>query len=665
MAVCYTARMQFGPHQDSEGIMAEILGACRAGRIDEVMFFAFAEEQNDGHDPLERIRAWMAAIRPWKAALEAEGVEVSLNPWHSLLHCDRHRTLKPGQDWQTMVDWRGQAASAMACPLDPAWRAYYAEAMGLFAAEGFRVIWVDDDIRYHNHAPLDWGGCWCPLHVAAFNARAGVEASRDEIVAKVLAPGEPHPWRQVWLDLWDESHCALVAAWRDIVEAEGARLGLMSSGLDAHAMEGRRWGKWWAALASRFPKTHRPHFWGYSDGSGDMIVYGIAQLQQTRLVQPDDCESSPEIENFPYGPWNKSFRQTAAQMALAQVFGSDRLAVSLYDFMGNLPSDEPERAAFLGKIKPLLAWLGGQFPRNMMPAGVGLPWHEDVSRNLHTDGRRDWRALEAPSRGWGNWLGAFGFAFQAHAHPAVNALSGAMAWGFDEETLRTWLARGLLLDGPAAAILVERGLGELIGLDTARFVDQTSVLYAMEETVDAEFGLRVGAQMSLNAEKPYKDRLLQGGLMAGTTRISVLRDPLQREVGHGGVLFENGLGGRTAVMPWDASAGTNLCTQRQAQLDRVLHWLSRGTAFGAVRGGAWLVPQFFTDGTNWRGVVWNASPDAIRDFSVAPPEGMGPIVRATRCDAEGRSSEATVSQDGISLDAPLHQWEFVVLNARD
>lgn len=662
MAARYTLRMQFGPHETMRQIREELIETCRKAKADEVMFFAFAEEQNDGHDSLERIRAWMAAIRPWKRALERKGIEVSLNPWHSVLHCDRGRHLKPGQNWQPMMDWRGRAATAVVCPLDPGWRAYYLEALRLFAAEGFRVIWVDDDIRYHNHDPLDWGGCWCPLHVAAFNQRTGANADREAIVRAALAPGAPHPWRAAWMDLWDEQHCALLAEWRDVVEAAGSRLGLMSSDPEVHAAEGRRWERWWPSLAARFENVHRPHFWGYSEGGPELLPVGMAMLHQNRMTQPETVESAPEIECFPYGPWNKSYRQTLAQMSLAQVFGSDRLAVSLYDFMGNLPSDDPERARFLGRMKPMLAWIGEQFPRALRPVGVGVPWNPDMGRAAHLDGRVDWRVLELRTRGWDRWLAAFGIAFSKEAQPLVNAVSGPVAWAIPEDTLREWLTRGLLLDGPAAAILIARGFGEAIGMDQPRFMTQEDVLYAMEESLGPEFGLRVGAQMSLNAEKPYKDRLLQAALHPNAHVVSVLRTPIQAAAGHGMVLFENAHGGRAAIAPWDATAGTNLCVQRQAQIRKVVAWLARDRACGMVEGGAWLTPLFMTDGACWRGAVWNGSADACPGFTVTPPEGMPPLARAVLCTSEGRRIEIKVEDNHVALPKRMQQWECVILN---
>ena len=66
--------------------------------VDEIMFFYFAEEQNDGHDTLEEIQQWIDRSRPYRLALKEADVITSLNPWHSVLHCDR-----PLFQWEVVV----------------------------------------------------------------------------------------------------------------------------------------------------------------------------------------------------------------------------------------------------------------------------------------------------------------------------------------------------------------------------------------------------------------------------------------------------------------------------------------------------------------------------------------------------------------------------------
>ncbi len=658
----FTLRMQFGPHQDPADVTEQLLRLVRQAPVDEVMLFYFAEEQNDGHETHERLKQWIDRSRPYRQALKQAGVALSLNPWHSMLHCDRGRRLKPGQEWQTMADPKGRRADAIACLLDPRWRAYYFETLRMYAREGFRVVWIDDDIRYHNHAPLEWGGCFCPLHVAEFNRRAGTRATREEIVRACLAPGAPHPWRGLWMDMWQGTILEFLDECRRILEAGGARMGLMSSAMESHAAEGRRWEEWWRAFGGGQPPIHRPAFWGYSDWTGHQLVLGIAGLDQNRTIQPAELESGPEIENGPYGRWNKSFRQTFAQMAVAHILGSSGLNISLHDFMGNRPDDEPERTTFLEKVRPNMDWLADHFPMTLKSAGVGVPWSQDMGRLIRLEQGKSWAELQCSSRGWSNWLGTAGLAFSARPQERVNALAGPIAWSFDDATLKKWLAAGLLLDGVAASILVERGLGKWIGIASARFVTKKDMLYSIEECRDETFAARAGAQMSVNPW-PHVCRLLQAGLLPGAQVISDLRDPLQAVVGHGAFLFRNELGGRVAVVPWDASLdGVPLMDiHRSTQLKRIVDWLADGNSTGRADGGAWLIPQFLRDGPTWRGVVWNAGPDEVATFSVQRPHGMPPIREAWHLTPAGRRTAAAVEGDVIRVADALHQWEPVIL----
>lgn len=657
----FTLRMQFGPHQDPEEVTRWLLKLKDEAPVDEVMVFFFAEEMNDGHDTLERIDEWITQTRPWRQALKDAGVAISLNPWHSMLHTDRGRRFKLGQDWQPMVGPTGQQAQAQVCPLDPGWQVYYAESMRRYAREQFRVIWIDDDIRYHNHGPLEWGGCFCSLHVAEFNRRTGTQATREEIVAACTAPGEPHPWREIWLDMWQQTLLGIITDWREIVEAEGCRLGLMSSCFESHGAEGRHWADWWKAFSGDKPPVHRPHFWGYSDMLGSSLPQCIALLDQNRQVQPEGTESGPEIENFPYGRWHKSFRQTGAQLALAHILGSTNLNLSLYDFMGNAPDDEPQRTDFLRRWRPACDWLADTFPMSLHSTGVGLPWSEDMGRRVHTEstGGPHWFSLVCPHRGWAGWLGAAGVSFTMR--PAdVNALCGAGAWAFTDDELRRWLAGGLLLDGPAAAILIERGFGPLIGLRDTRFMVQDERLYAVEHTLDPAFGPRVGAEMNINGGG-YAARLLQGEPLPGVRFASDLRGPKNDVVGHGLALFENALGGRVAVVPWDANVAASPTPQRVAQLMGIQRFLDPQHSAGRVEGGAWLVSQFLTDGNAWRTVVWNASPDELDTFTVFPPAGMPDPRQATHVTGRGERLPAQLTGNTVTLARPLYEWEFVVL----
>jgi hypothetical protein len=129
-------------------------------------------------------------------------------------------------------------------------------------------------------------------------------------------------------------------------------------------------------------------------------------------------------------------------------------------------------------------------------------------------------------------------------------------------------------------------------------------------------------------------------------------------------LFENALGGRVAMAPWrvtDPFYASGLTIQRWGQLTKAVDWLAHGRSLGSVAGGPWLVPQFLTDGSAWRGVVWNASPDALGEFTVRVPEAMGGVRAAMQITAAGGMLPACVEGDRVRTEEPVGQWEFVVL----
>jgi hypothetical protein len=664
----FTLRMQFGLHQNSDEISRQLLELVEQAPVDEIMFFFFAEELNEGHETLERIGEWIEHSRPYREALVRAGVKVCLNPWHSIMHSERGRTLKPGQNWQTMVDPTGSQAKAIICPLDPQWREYFETTLRLYAREDFHVIWIDDDIRLFGHSPLRWGGCFCPLHVAEFNRRNGLAATQEEIIAACTASGTPHPWRELWLDMWNATQTELVSRWRAIAEAGGKQLGLMSSDPEKHSAEGRRWNDWWRAIAGDQPVIHRPNYWWYRDMPGSELATSIARLDQYRTLHPPAVVPGPEIDCYPYGRWNKSFRQTGAQMALAHILGAATLNISLHDFMGNDVHSEPERAEFLREWRPVCDWLADEFPLGMRSYGIGIPWSENASRLIRTDGSDDWESLVCPSRGWASWLGACGHSFMMRPSDAINVLSGSQCWSFSDEELMKWLAQGVLLDGPAADILVQRGYGHLIGMQNSRFINQGDAVYSIEQCLDPDFSLKTGAQMSAN-RGGFTARWLQGDLLPGARIVSDLRGPTQVIKGHGEIIFENEQGGRVAIVPWDASKPVMMNTMRAAQISKTMHFLDPAHTYGLATGHPWLTTQLLiahndTNGRQrWRAIVWNASPDEVETFSLQLPAAMPTDCNAVQVTARGQFHDATLDGRTVRLSRPLNQWEFVAFVA--
>ncbi len=432
----------------------------------------------------------------------------------------------------------------------------------------------------------------------------------------------------------------------------------MSSTPEAHAAEGRRWADWLPGF-----DLHRPHFWGYSDAGGESLPKYAALLDAQRAQQPPGLVSYPEIECWPYGQWNKSYRQTFAQMATAHILGCDGLAVSLYDFLTNHPDDEPGRADFLAGVRPALDWLADTFDTSLRTVGVGVPWSEETGRAARLDESADgWRSLVVPHREWAGWLGAMGHAVTLRGDAPVNAIAGESAWAYADATLRDWLAGGLLLDGRAARILDERGYGELIGLSNVRRTGPADPLPVREICEDPDFSLRVGAMISVDPDINDHPPVVVGDLAPGAQVASRIVDAGGHPVGPGLVLHSNALGGRVAVCPWPATGAVRMTPQRAAQLSAVVDWLG-AEGHARVSGGPWLVPQVLTDGARWRLVVWNCGPDEVDTVTVRLPAGMPAPADGVQITARGQRHPVGYADGVLELSRPLAQWEFAVLTA--
>ena len=97
MPTRYALRLSYGLHVDRERTSAELVRLAREAHADEITFMIYCEAFNNGHETLDELREWLALIRPWKQALEQMGVTVNLNPWQTMLHCDRSRRMKPSR----------------------------------------------------------------------------------------------------------------------------------------------------------------------------------------------------------------------------------------------------------------------------------------------------------------------------------------------------------------------------------------------------------------------------------------------------------------------------------------------------------------------------------------------------------------------------------------
>jgi hypothetical protein len=298
---------------------------------------------------------------------------------------------------------------------------------------------------------------------------------------------------------------------------------------------------------------------------------------------------------------------------------------------------------------------------------VGLGWHEDVCRHARVSPDVGKPVFLYRQRPWDSALPLLGFATCYGQDREVTALSAELPEAFTDEQIKQIFSRGVLLDARAADSMLRRGMGELVGID-ARADNARAVIESLD---DPKFASYAGESMMMRANGiPWQFRLRPEARV-----ISKLRGYRGEETGHGAFVYENSLGGRVAVLPYDSqgegfllgivtntlTSPTFLCFPRQAQMLRVLDWLGRRPVPLFVPGAPNVFPLLIEQPDRSIVAVANLCSDPIEGLTLrlAPPRfpvrrirSLGTTGAWQKCAAKlTRPSDGTITlRTGLDVD---------------
>lgn len=603
----YHLRFQIVPDKNIGKNSKSLANFCKKHGIEEVVIIFAAEEWNNGLLSKKEEDRWFNAVKKVKLILDKNNIATSLNPWMTVLHCDRGRSFPKGRKFKPMVSPKGETSKACASFADKNWIDYIGNIYGRFAKLGFRIVWIEDDFRYHNHAPLTWGGGFEQGVVKRFSKKIGHKTSREQVVKNILKPGVPHPWRTKWMETWREIQLEAAKSITEAVKKNSASksiIGLMSSVPGVHSIEGRDWQKLFNTLSINGKVAHRPHFAGYSEVPGRNKDYSIMMLDVQKDFRPYSCEVAPEIENFPFSDWNKSDSLTWAEMAFSMFYGSDALLLNLFPISGNSVDNEKTYIGnLLDKSRPALEWISKRFLKNMKTLGVGIPWKQDASMYVRTCKGQDIKELETTSFEPGHFLLSYGIPVSSGIQK-VNSIFGNVCWAYSNEEVLRMLAGGLLLDGTSVKILNERGFGEYVGVNCKGIVNREEDKYALEVVNSKETCIHKGFYFNVNVH-PYMAKLEP---RRGAQEWTTITTSDRKRFGAGMIVYKNRLGGIVASYAAVNPAKLPRSYQRQIIAQKVIDLISSGRFHSImVKGSVHLLPIHFEEGGKNFIVVFNGS----------------------------------------------------------
>ncbi|MFH1614822.1 MAG: hypothetical protein ABIG61_07045 [Planctomycetota bacterium] len=550
----YILRCAIEPGFHEEERLANLVKFCKAAIIDDVAFLINCEELNQGHITKEEAERWLEAIVKAKKILAAEGITTSLNPWETFLHAEKGRLLKPGQKFNLMVDYLGNKANSVVCPLCLEWRRYFAEICACYAGIEPAMIWIEDDFRLHNHSPLEWGGCFCDLHMKEFSKVIGKKVSRSKFFEGIVKPGEPGLYRKAWLHVNRQTMNELAKLIGKAIHkiSPKTKVGLMSSIPTVHCAEGRDWNKLLDNMSGGTGKIIRPHLPAYLECSPGRYLWDFAGVSPyTQAFVPAETILYPELDNHTASNsrFSKSHKFARFQIILALTMGIKGITLNIFQMNGNGPILSENQQKMFSRSKEFFNRVAGLGLNLHNQKGVKVLVSSRASEHIRTRRGISMEELYPSEIFWSQLLSCYGISnvVRESRQPkgGIVAVSGQYFRGISKRKVREIFEHSrVILDGQAAETLCELGLGKLVGIKNAAWIEEGSGIVSYEQIndcrsycgiCDARVSARemVGDALQIEYCEPVEVRTL-------------LKDPAGRTVGNGVTVYDK----RVVVLPY-------------------------------------------------------------------------------------------------------------------
>ena len=476
-------RIQITPDEFEDERIERLILHCKKFGFNNVILLINAEDFFLGHTTIEEIRPFVKTAKKAAEKLRQNGISVSLHNWIAIGHADRKVGVKKEQNFTTMVDFNGKEQIGAICPSCQNWREYFSEYLGYLISEiKPDYYWIEDDFRLHNHAPLEWGGCFCKNHIDEFNKALGTSYTREEFCKKAFSKGKLNSERKAWLNSETKTMISLGAFLRKTIKNanKDTDLALMSSFPTEHCLEARDWFSLYDAISGDDNKINRIHLPGYLEVSGKEYMYNINSISMgVRAFCPPDTHIMPELENGPTTDFRKTARFLSFQLEAA-------LPMCL---SGNGPIEQfgfgKEVAA---KTPYMQAVMNEQISFSDLK-GVIIPIDEKIT--YYKEIKKDFYDLKTNLFNTAAYVSAMGLSYKYSKEKSFKnqtvMLFGDSVYLFSDEQLKALFNdNSVVIDGGAIMLLKERGLLSLIGAEYAEIYKAENGYQSYEEIVSDE-----------------------------------------------------------------------------------------------------------------------------------------------------------------------------------
>ena len=289
-----------------------------------------------GFPKYETVREAVENMKEVKRLFADAGIKVSLQISNTLGHSAGHMSsydfsglVFEGTPVERMVGEYGETSYGCYCPSGEYFRNYIYETTKMYAEIDPVCVWVDDDLRIYNHAPVNHG-CFCDGCISRFNKKHGTSYTRESLVHEINR-GDISV-REAYIEHNRESMSGLTAVISKAIHevCPNARMAYQSS--RTNSFLGKDFNCIFDAMyenSGKRPVGYRPGGGFYEDSSPRGMLSKALHLDCAIAVVPDYVEDiCPEIECLPDVYFGKSLEGTAKEISLYLAYGCNCISVA-------------------------------------------------------------------------------------------------------------------------------------------------------------------------------------------------------------------------------------------------------------------------------------------------------------------------------------------------
>ena len=493
--------------------------------------------------------------------------------------------------YQHFLDMKGKVAPVASCPLDERLSDDLARRVALVAKIARpSIIQFEDDFEMSNHYGFSFGfGCFCPLHLAEFARRTGRSYSREELEDLFTRfPAEARPLRREFALMGRDTMVDLARKIRKAVDevAPETRMSLCEPGTtdtDGGLSEP-------VARALAGPDT-RPmiRVFGASYSSidtGRCLPGACWHTMYSAEHLPGDFELIHETDTYPHTRYYASASYMRSLLYATIFMGCDNTLLYATQYL----DDPVEETAYFemwrdeaSRLRAFQESLGEDKGRLV---GCHIAFQREA---IWTQPATSQWSPSANCAALAALCGRMAIPYTTKDSP-VTLLAGTTAAAMTDEQIESVLSKGVLLDAKAAQLLIERGFGDLLGVDVTP-LDELKM--SEEYVLPVITGLK-GRRIYNYAFAPAGCEHTQYARLTlqGAEAVTEYRDPCGNSLQTGMTRFVNRLGGRVVVMGCnvqDNDTSNLYCYRKKEVLRQMINWLGDEDLPAVVRD----VPNFW------------------------------------------------------------------------